>query len=60
MSGPLISRTIQSEEKDTTGAREYNARNRLYEGGFPCALPANDRDGRDVQFDVGSTAQVCD
>jgi hypothetical protein len=55
MSGPLISRTIQSEEKDTTGAREYNARNRLYEGGFPGALPSHDGDDGDIKIYVGSS-----
>jgi hypothetical protein len=49
-----------SPSASATGPWESNARNRLDEGRFPCALPANDRDGRDAQFDVGSTTQVCD
>lgn len=38
-----------------TSARESDARNRLYEGRFPGALPAHDRYGRNIQIYVGSS-----
>lgn len=38
-----------------TGARECNARNRLYEGRFSGALPSHDGDGGDIKIYVGSS-----
>jgi hypothetical protein len=49
-----------SPSTSTAGARECDARDSLYEGGFPCALPANNRDGRNVQVYVGSTTWIGD
>ena len=44
-----------SPSAGTASARECDARNCLYEGRFPCALPANNGYGRNIQVYVGST-----
>ncbi len=49
-----------SPSASTTGTWESNARNCLYEGGFSCALPADDCDCRNIQIDVGSATRIYD
>jgi hypothetical protein len=39
-------------------AWECDARYRLYEGGFTCALPADYSDGRNIQGNVGPRTRI--
>jgi hypothetical protein len=47
-----------SPSASAAGARESDSRNRLYEGGLPCTLPADDCDSRNIQIYVGSTTWI--
>jgi hypothetical protein len=49
-----------SPSASPAGAWQCDARDSLYEGGFPCALPTDNGDGRNIQVYVGSTTWIND
>ena len=48
-----------SPSASTAGAGKSDARNSLYEGGFPCTLPADGHNSRNVHINVDSMTQIC-